>query len=496
MKFSSSVVPICLLLIKGLLVRGGIHQSPALLKVPAGASVELGCLFDEPAVAPTVAAFQWDLPNGRLYHVLPAGRVGGSTSWRVHLQAELKARSSRLSISRVSSADSGLYVCVVQLLEPLPIVQMKGTATRLHIIPESTPVPGWVSQSPASLSAREGEPVTLTCILQTTATEAEEMSFIWMWGTSLTTCSTVPGATSRWQCAPVPDPGVLITADLQTKSSEFSITQVSLDHNGTYKCDVAITKPLARVILHGNGSTLLVEESPLTVSQLPSLITVMEGEDARLTCSLQQEAADVRNLSFTWSSESAEVTCPIVVPGQESNWCSSWDGRLSVMAHGWNKSSVLTIKEVSVVDNGTYRCGVTLLDPPGDKTVYGNGSVLLVLGEVESPGTNKSEDLHLLPVNTHREMPKRRMEPWFFISLLCTVGVSLTAGLIFSYCIARRTRATDAGSSRECCGKTATSSASVAVSHGEIPSLVRGLSWCTESQSGIAQFCKGKTAQE
>ncbi|XP_051900522.1 immunoglobulin superfamily member 3-like isoform X2 [Pristis pectinata] len=505
-----------------------------------------------------MAVFQWDLPDGGLYRVVPAGRVGGKASQRVSLRADLKSRSSRLTITRVSPEDNGRYVCIVQLLEPLPIVQMKGGGTHLRIVQESTPIPGSVSQSPASLSVREGETVNLTCTLRTTATKVEGMKFIWRWGTSSTTCSAVTSDSDWWQCAPVPDPGILVTTDLQTKSSEFRITRALLNYTGTFKCDVVITKPLATVILHGNGSVVLVEESPLTVSQFPSLLPVAEGEDARLTCVLQQAAADVRNLSFTWVTDRAEVSCPVAAPGWESNRCDGLDPRVSVAAHilnkssiltikeasvtdngtyrcqvtlldpprnqtvsgdgsvvlvlespltvsqfpsllpvvegedarltcvlqqaaadvrklsftwvtdraevscpvaapGWesnrcdgldprvsvaahilNKSSILTIKEASVTDNGTYRCQVTLLDPPRNQTVSGDGSVVLVLGDVNSPGTNESEDVPLLPVNTDSETRRRTMKPWFFISLLCVVSLTLAGGLGSSYWVTRR----------------------------------------------------------
>ncbi|XP_051900524.1 uncharacterized protein LOC127586538 isoform X3 [Pristis pectinata] len=438
MNFSSVVFRICLLSIKGLVVRGGVHQSRTSLEVPAGASVELGCRFDEPATLPRMAVFQWDLPDGGLYRVVPAGRVGGKASQRVSLRADLKSRSSRLTITRVSPEDNGRYVCIVQLLEPLPIVQMKGGGTHLRIVQESTPIPGSVSQSPASLSVREGETVNLTCTLRTTATKVEGMKFIWRWGTSSTTCSAVTSDSDWWQCAPVPDPGILVTTDLQTKSSEFRITRALLNYTGTFKCDVVITKPLATVILHGNGSVVLVEESPLTVSQFPSLLPVAEGEDARLTCVLQQAAADVRNLSFTWVTDRAEVSCPVAAPGWESNRCDGLDPRVSVAAHILNKSSILTIKEASVTDNGTYRCQVTLLDPPRNQTVSGDGSVVLVLGDVNSPGTNESEDVPLLPVNTDSETRRRTMKPWFFISLLCVVSLTLAGGLGSSYWVTRR----------------------------------------------------------
>ncbi|XP_051900528.1 uncharacterized protein LOC127586539 isoform X2 [Pristis pectinata] len=244
---------------------------------------------------------------------------------------------------------------------------------------ESTLVLDNVSQSPASLTVREGETINLTCTLSTTA-NVEEMRFIWKWGTSSTTCSATADESILWQCNQVPDPRVLVTTDLQTKSSEFRITRALLNYSGTYKCEVVIISPLPILEFYGSDSVVLVEESPLTVSQFPSLLPVAEGEDARLTCVLQQAAADVRNLSFTWVTDRAEVSCPVVASGRESNRCDGLDPRVSVAAHILNKSSILTIKEASVTDNGTYRCQVTFLNPPRNQTMaVGDGSVVLVL---------------------------------------------------------------------------------------------------------------------
>ncbi|XP_069776024.1 uncharacterized protein [Narcine bancroftii] len=131
---SSVLVATCLLLIKGLVAGGGVHQSPLSLEVPAGSSAELVCRYNQPATTVLEAAFQWVLPSGRLYALVPGARTGGQANRRATVHANLRTRSSRLLIDSASLADSGLYLCTVQFLEPLPIVQMEGPGTWLHVI--------------------------------------------------------------------------------------------------------------------------------------------------------------------------------------------------------------------------------------------------------------------------------------------------------------------------------------------------------------------------
>ncbi|XP_069776023.1 uncharacterized protein [Narcine bancroftii] len=145
---SSVLVATCLLLIKGLVAGGGVHQSPLSLEVPAGSSAELVCRYNQPATTVLEAAFQWVLPSGRLYALVPGARTGGQANRRATVHANLRTRSSRLLIDSASLADSGLYLCTVQFLEPLPIVQMEGPGTWLHVIQGTTPIPK-LSPSPS-----------------------------------------------------------------------------------------------------------------------------------------------------------------------------------------------------------------------------------------------------------------------------------------------------------------------------------------------------------
>ncbi|XP_060710624.1 uncharacterized protein LOC132835256 isoform X1 [Hemiscyllium ocellatum] len=137
MKLSSvtGIILLLLLIQAGGPVHGGVHQSPDLLKAEEGDDVALHCHFDPSNHPSQLVALQWNLPEGEVYAIVPGNAKGGKTSKRLVLEVDLQARSSLLRISGAITNDSGLYVCLVELLEPLPIIQMKGSGTQLHVIP-------------------------------------------------------------------------------------------------------------------------------------------------------------------------------------------------------------------------------------------------------------------------------------------------------------------------------------------------------------------------
>ncbi|XP_067827942.1 uncharacterized protein [Heptranchias perlo] len=134
MEISSVILISIFLLIKGGPVSGEVHQSPASLEAAEGEAVELNCRFDEPRNVPELVTFQWNLPAGEVYRVVPGGETTGGTSGRVALRTDLGTRSSTLRLSNTGPNDSGVYVCVIQLLEPLPIIQMEGSGTQLRVV--------------------------------------------------------------------------------------------------------------------------------------------------------------------------------------------------------------------------------------------------------------------------------------------------------------------------------------------------------------------------
>ncbi|XP_032870554.1 uncharacterized protein LOC116968035 [Amblyraja radiata] len=247
----------CCLVLRAPLGQCAVWQSPSSVRAITGGMVELSCWFDEPAILPRLAAFTWELPWGRVYRLEPGGKAGGSTGQRATVHANLNNRSSSLVVSAIAATDTGHYRCVVQLLEPLPIVTMEGAGTWLQVAPASPGVTAAVSQSPAHLLVVEGDPVNLTCTLRT-STVVERMNFIWRWGRSTITCVASPNDSHSWPCDPRTDPKIRITTDLQTKSSQLRIAQVSHNDSRTYQCEVVIIKPQALGTITGNGSRLQV----------------------------------------------------------------------------------------------------------------------------------------------------------------------------------------------------------------------------------------------
>ncbi|XP_038642684.1 uncharacterized protein LOC119958318 [Scyliorhinus canicula] len=125
---------------------GGRHQEgpvpeqpsislPVSLEAEEGAAVTLSCRFDRPRKQPQRVNFQWDLPESDIYRLVPGGATVGNDSGRMTLDADLPSRSATLRISDARASDAGRYVCVIELLEPLPIIRMIGGGTQLHIVP-------------------------------------------------------------------------------------------------------------------------------------------------------------------------------------------------------------------------------------------------------------------------------------------------------------------------------------------------------------------------
>ncbi|XP_048380298.1 uncharacterized protein LOC125448797 isoform X2 [Stegostoma tigrinum] len=140
--FSVTGISLWLLLIQGSLVHSGVHQYPNWLEVEEGEEVALSCHFNPSGHPSHLVALQWDLPEGEMYVIVPSNVTGGMTSERLALEVDLQARRSMLRISGANTSDSGLYICIIELLEPLPIIQMKGKGTQLHVVPGNGTNPG------------------------------------------------------------------------------------------------------------------------------------------------------------------------------------------------------------------------------------------------------------------------------------------------------------------------------------------------------------------
>ncbi|XP_048476129.1 uncharacterized protein LOC125487818 isoform X2 [Rhincodon typus] len=169
MKLSSVTgISLWLLLIQGSPARSGVHQYPNWLEVEEGEEVALSCHFNPSGHPSHLVALQWDLPEGEVYVIVPSNVTGGKTSERLALKVDLQARRSMLRISDVNARDSGLYVCIIELLEPLPIIQMRGSGTQLHVVPGNGTNPGTNESKvilKVTVSVIDGPVMELSCFL-------------------------------------------------------------------------------------------------------------------------------------------------------------------------------------------------------------------------------------------------------------------------------------------------------------------------------------------
>uniref|UniRef100_UPI00398ED7BA protein turtle homolog B-like n=1 Tax=Pristiophorus japonicus TaxID=55135 RepID=UPI00398ED7BA len=253
---------ISLLVTAPALMQRSVSQTPSFLSVKEGETVTLTCTLQIPPTDVQELIFNWTRERTHVICPVEAHTSGSSqcnsSDPRVSARADLSNKSSVLTIARASPKDSGTYWCQVKIANPVPIIQLQGNGC-VVLVQAAGPPTEFVSQTPPFLSVTEGESISLTCTLQTTAAiDPEGLNFTWSGASTEVSCPIKANISDSSQCVS-PDPRVSATADLPRKFSVLRITRASQKDNGTYRCQVTILKPHPSRTLCGNGSVVLVQ---------------------------------------------------------------------------------------------------------------------------------------------------------------------------------------------------------------------------------------------
>ncbi|XP_078392759.1 uncharacterized protein LOC144676126 isoform X2 [Cetorhinus maximus] len=237
-----------------------VSQVPSSLSVMEGEAVNLTCTLESAAKDIKELSFIWNLGNTEQTCPLVANATESSScdppDPRVSITAHLPTKSSVLTITQTTRNHSSTYRCQVKILKPLPIVSINGNGSVVWV-QGSRKMESNVSQSPSSLLIREGKVITLNCTLWTAGIPPEELNFTWTSQSTQVSCHVEANVSVSSQCDS-PDPRVTVTVHVPSGSSVLRINQSTLKDNGTYRCQVAILKPLPIRILYGNGSVVMV----------------------------------------------------------------------------------------------------------------------------------------------------------------------------------------------------------------------------------------------
>ncbi|XP_041034994.1 uncharacterized protein LOC121272390 [Carcharodon carcharias] len=237
-----------------------VSQVPSSLRVTEGEVISLTCTLQAATKDIKELSFIWNFGNTEETCPLVAKDSDSSRcdipDPRVSITAHLPTKSSVLTITQATRNHSGTYGCQVKIFKPLPIMSFNGNGSVVRV-EASRKMESNVSQSPSSLLLTEGNVITLNCTLWTADILPEELNFTWTSQSTQVSCHVEANVSVSSQCDS-PDPRVTVTAHLPSGSSVLRINQSTLKNNGTYRCQVAILKPLPVRILYGNGSVVMV----------------------------------------------------------------------------------------------------------------------------------------------------------------------------------------------------------------------------------------------
>uniref|UniRef100_UPI00398F15A5 immunoglobulin superfamily member 3-like isoform X1 n=1 Tax=Pristiophorus japonicus TaxID=55135 RepID=UPI00398F15A5 len=362
-----TAVTLTLCVAVGLKASPVLIQSPEVVTVPEGGTVQFGCTLESSNVNVDKYTVHWYLSQDRK-HILGLyadGRIYRSqgVSERFQLSRDVASNSYILTIRGVERRDSAVYICGIW-------GKIYGNGTRLTVTSAVVPV---LTQSPSLERVTEGHTARLQCTMRNARVSDTDVH----WYRQL------PGQDTEWvltheasgstRGSPGSTDRLQPSRDTSNNSFILTVTDVQPSDTAAYYCKVWGD-------ISGSGTQLNVTSAVVPVlTQSPSLERVTEGHTARLQCTMRN--ARVSDTDVHWYRQ---------LPGQDTEWVLTHEAsgstrgspgstdRLQPSRDTSNNSFILTVTDVQPSDTAAYYCKVW-----GD--ISGNGTQLNVTNPLADP---------------------------------------------------------------------------------------------------------------
>ncbi|XP_067844592.1 uncharacterized protein [Heptranchias perlo] len=340
-------------------------QSPEVVKVSEGQTVQSRCVMESGNVADSVdkSDVHWYHPPVNEQNILMSLYVNGkvyrsrSIPERFQLARDVASNAYILTITDVRLSDTADYICGIW-------GKIFGTGTRLNVTSANAPV---IIQSPSLERVTEGQTARLQCTMRKATVRdtdvhwyrqlpGQDMEWV-LTHDVMNNTRGGPGFTDRFQPS----------RDIANNSFILTITNVQPNDTAVYYCKVWGD-------ISGNGTQLNIT-SPLAdpvLAQYPTVSKVPEGETIQLQCAMYN--ASVSDTDAHWYYQR---------PGNNSKWLMShfvngtitrsqgFPDRFQPSRNVTSNSYILTIMNVSLSDTAVYNCSVW-------SYIYGAGTQLNV----------------------------------------------------------------------------------------------------------------------
>uniref|UniRef100_UPI00398EE15D uncharacterized protein isoform X2 n=1 Tax=Pristiophorus japonicus TaxID=55135 RepID=UPI00398EE15D len=345
-----TAVTLTLCVAVGLKASPVLIQSPEVMTVPEGGTVQFRCTLERSKVQYSVDRYDvhWFLSQDRNHKILTHyadGRVDRSqgVSERFQLSRDVASNSYILTIRGVQHRDSAVYICGIWR-------RIYGNGTPLNVTSAVVPV---LTQSPSLERVTEGHTARLQCTMRNARVSDTDVH----WYRQL------PGQDTEWvltheasgstRGSPGSTDRLQPSRDTSNNSFILTVTDMQPSDTAAYYCKVWGD-------ISGSGTQLnvTIANAPVLI-QAPSLERVTEGHTARLQCTMRNTR--VSDTDVHWYRQ---------LPGQDTEWVLTHEAsgstrgspgstdRLQPSRDISNNSFILTVTDVQPSDTAAYYCKV------------------------------------------------------------------------------------------------------------------------------------------